>query len=90
MNISYMRMAMEKDAASWGGFVKGVGSIARGVKSFASHPVKSTAKKLFWSRAKWIDVPKNIYNEMSSGAKFGVGIAAGGIAASPFFLHDKV
>jgi len=83
MNISYMRMAMEKDAASWGGIV-------RGVKSFASHPVSSIAKKLFWSRAKWRDVPKNIYNEMSSGAKFGVGIAAGGIAASPFFLHDKV
>lgn len=82
MDISYMRIAMEKDAA-WGGIVKGI-------KSFASHPIRSTAKKLLWSRAKWRDVPKNIYNEAGYGLKYGVGIAAGGVAASPFFLHNKV
>ena len=83
MNLSYMRTAMEKDAASWGGLI-------RGVKSFASHPIRSTAKKLFWSRAKWGDVPRNISRELGLGAKVGVGVAATGIAASPFFLHNKV
>lgn len=84
MNLSYMRMAMEKDAASWGGLV-------RGIKSFASHPVKSIAKKVLWSRApSWHEAGANVGREMGSGLKYTAGIAGAGILASPFFLRDKV
>jgi len=77
--MKYMRLALEKDAGmlqSIGGFVK--------------HPVSTTLKKVFWSRAKPGEYFKNLGEQTMPNFKWGAGIAAGGTAVSPFFVNRPV
>lgn len=84
--IHYMGLSIEK-SASLGGVVAG---IASGIGRFAKAPIKTTAKTLFWSRAKPGTIGKNVKRELSYGWKWGGGLGLASTAATPFFTQRQI
>jgi hypothetical protein len=92
-DIYYIRIAMEKDAglASIGSSMLRHGSkIIGGIRSFAHKPISTTMKRLFWTRAKPGEYMKGIKGELGFGAKWGGGLGATGIVATPLFTQRDI
>ena len=88
--LQYLRIAMEKDASFASSIARHGGKILSGLKSFVKKPFSTTMKKVFMSRAKPGEYMKNLKSEASYGLKWGGGLAAGGIVASPAFVSRKI
>ena len=86
MDTKHLYMAIEKDAGIASGIAKGI----RGFMGFARKPVRTTLKKIFWSRAPKGKIIQNVGEELSYAKNWGAGLAAGGVAASPFFVRNPI
>lgn len=90
---------MEKDAA-FASFISRAatkmapklmqGKFVQGLKSFAQRPFSTTARKVFWTRAKPGEIGKNVRSELGFGVKWGGGLAAAGTLASPAFVKRPI